>query len=380
MNHRIIGLDLARVFSIFGMMVVNYHFGFGAFEGNKILLEIANFFSGRASATFVILAGMGLILFAKKTRSNPNDKDLVSNSRRTILIRSLLLFVIGTIDSIYWPADILRSYGVFFFIGAFCLHWKKNHYLYASLFSIFVFTLLFILFDFSKDWNFMKYSYIGFWTIPGFLKSLFFNGWNPIFPWIGLFFWGMYLGVYLIEENQNQKKVFWMSGVILLILFLISLNSDLLKILNPVVLNGSYAKSNIFTVNQLPPLPLYFFMSICFANLVIIIMNSIGDRFQSSTVVNNIAKIGTYSHTIYLFHIYFGIILYILIRGIPTEEEFYSVYGTESIGFMWIYTICAFLILSIYSLLWSRKFQSGPLETLVKKLSDNNRIKKEKLI
>ncbi len=66
MNHRIIGLDLARVFSIFGMMVVNYHFGFGAFEGNKILLEIANFFSGRASATFVILAGMGLILFAKK--------------------------------------------------------------------------------------------------------------------------------------------------------------------------------------------------------------------------------------------------------------------------------------------------------------------------
>ena len=68
MENRIKGLDLARTFSIFGMMVVNYHFAFGAFQGNSLLQEAANFFSGRASATFVILAGMGLILFSRKMR------------------------------------------------------------------------------------------------------------------------------------------------------------------------------------------------------------------------------------------------------------------------------------------------------------------------
>ena len=43
MNKRISGLDLARVFSIFGMMVVNYHYGFGAFQGSRALQEFANF-------------------------------------------------------------------------------------------------------------------------------------------------------------------------------------------------------------------------------------------------------------------------------------------------------------------------------------------------
>lgn len=374
MNKRISGLDLARVFSIFGMMVVNYHYGFGAFQGSRALQEFANFFNGRASACFVVLAGIGLILFARKMREKPDDIDLANKAKRVILNRSILLFFIGTLDSIYWPADILRSYGAFFFIGSFCLAWRKNSYLLASAISIVLFTALYMIFDFSKDWNIAMFSYIGFWTPFGFIKSLFFNGWNPVLPWIGFFFWGMFLGVHILEEKKNEKTIIWMSLIVFSLLFLLSLNTEITKILNPPVIRNLYGQDSIFTVNQLPPLPMYYFLSISFANIVIILFLKIGYHFRDSKIVNAIAKIGTYSHTIYLFHIYIGMIVYLIFRNIPTEEIFYSMYGKESIEFMWVYTLLAFSILSLFCLLWSLKFAAGPLELFVKKVTEKNLI------
>ena len=73
MENRIKGLDLARTFSIFGMMVVNYHFAFGAFQGNSLLQEAANFFSGIARShdfTNSIL----------NRKSTSHDRALVSGS------------------------------------------------------------------------------------------------------------------------------------------------------------------------------------------------------------------------------------------------------------------------------------------------------------
>ena len=371
MENRIKGLDLARTFSIFGMMVVNYHFAFGAFQGNSLLQEAANFFSGRASATFVILAGMGLILFSRKMRENPEDILLKNKTKRILLNRSLFLFIIGTLDSIYWPADILRSYGAFFLIGSLSLNWKKYQYLIASLLSILIFTVLFILFDFSKDWDTLTFSYNGFWTPTGFLKSLFFNGWNPLFPWIGFFFYGMFLGTHLCEEKNSKKLIGLVSILVFLILFSCSLISEIREIINPSFMKTLYTQKSIFIVNQLPPLPLYYFLSISFANLVILFFWKIGDMCQNSKLVQFLSRVGMYSHTIYLFHIYIGIIIYLIIRNIPSEEAFYSSYGTESIEFMWIFTLAAFMFSSIFCFLWSKFYSAGPLELLVKKLTES---------
>lgn len=158
------------------------------------------------------------------------------------------------------------------------------------------------------------------------------------------------------------------------LLFLLSLNTEITKILNPPVIRNLYGQDSIFTVNQLPPLPMYYFLSISFANIVIILFLKIGYHFRDSKIVNAIAKIGTYSHTIYLFHIYIGMIVYLIFRNIPTEEIFYSMYGKESIEFMWVYTLLAFSILSLFCLLWSLKFAAGPLELFVKKVTEKNLI------
>ena len=49
------------------------------------------------------MAGIGLILFTRKMREKPDDIDLANKAKRVILNRSILLFFIGTLDSIYWP-------------------------------------------------------------------------------------------------------------------------------------------------------------------------------------------------------------------------------------------------------------------------------------
>ena len=61
MNSRIIGIDVARALSIVGMVVVNFKVVFGE-EGKNFIKLLASVFDGKASATFVVLAGVGIAL------------------------------------------------------------------------------------------------------------------------------------------------------------------------------------------------------------------------------------------------------------------------------------------------------------------------------
>ncbi|MDX1957880.1 MAG: heparan-alpha-glucosaminide N-acetyltransferase domain-containing protein [Leptospiraceae bacterium] len=370
MKERIIGIDLARVFSIFGMMVVNYHFAFGAFHGNEFLMEFANFFNGRASATFVILAGVSLILFSKSIRETTYSEEIFREKKLVIFKRGFILFIIGSLDLVLWPADILRSYGIFFMVASLFLRKSRGFYLLSSIASILIFTILYLLFNFRKDWNQSNFQYNELWTVYGFLKSLFFNGWNPILPWIGLFFYGMFLGVYLFEEKKDSKKIFYLSLFGFIILFIVSQFESVLSIIHPVVFSDKKVLDSIFTLNQLPPLPLYYLLSICFANLIIILFLRIADYFKNTKLVSFLSKVSTYSHTIYLSHIYLGILIFNIMNNAWTEEEFYKVWGQESIEFILIFSIISFLLHTIFANIHSKYFKLGPMEYLVKKFSE----------
>ncbi|KQX68039.1 heparan-alpha-glucosaminide N-acetyltransferase domain-containing protein [Paenibacillus sp. Root444D2] len=63
-GERITGLDLARAISILGMMFVNYKISMGAEgSGPAWLSWFVSLFEGRASAVFVVLAGIGFAIF-----------------------------------------------------------------------------------------------------------------------------------------------------------------------------------------------------------------------------------------------------------------------------------------------------------------------------
>ena len=63
MKKRVIGYDLARALAVIGMVVVNFKIAMGAEQNDPAwLVGIVGLIDGRAAATFVVLAGVGLSL------------------------------------------------------------------------------------------------------------------------------------------------------------------------------------------------------------------------------------------------------------------------------------------------------------------------------
>ena len=72
---RIIGIDVARALAVVGMIIVNFKIVFGG-EGSTWLKAFAQVFEGKAAATFVVLAGVGLALITKSAIETGNREKL----------------------------------------------------------------------------------------------------------------------------------------------------------------------------------------------------------------------------------------------------------------------------------------------------------------
>lgn len=106
-NSRLVGFDLARCIAFFGMVVVNYRYLMGGYSGQpEWLLSAFEVVTGRAAATFVILAGIGISLFyeAKKSGGAPR----IGLARLTAPMRPLLLvafFSVSWIATDFYVAE-----------------------------------------------------------------------------------------------------------------------------------------------------------------------------------------------------------------------------------------------------------------------------------
>lgn len=110
MKQRIVGFDFARAIAIFGMVIVNFKIAMNADNGSKILLWFSGIFEGRASALFVVLAGIGLTFLTSKARLS-GDPALIKKSQFSIIKKGILLVAIGLAYTPIWEADILHFYG-----------------------------------------------------------------------------------------------------------------------------------------------------------------------------------------------------------------------------------------------------------------------------
>src|SRR5438876_3562118 len=111
-SNRIHGYDFARALAILGMTIVHFALVMSIQSLRPTwLAQFVNFFDGRAAATFVLLAGAGLALRSTHAISQDNSRGL-SKTKRSLFKRGVFLLVIGFINLIIWPGDILRVYGI----------------------------------------------------------------------------------------------------------------------------------------------------------------------------------------------------------------------------------------------------------------------------
>lgn len=354
---RIIGFDLARAYAIFGMFIVNFNTVFGSHTNHEGLSGFLNLFNGNSSSLFVILAGMGVSLMSNRMSYSEIEKNAI---RSVVIKRSWFLFFIGLLLYLWWPADILHFYGGYMHIAALLLFVPTRFYLISAAIVILLWHVLFVFIPFENGWNFTTLQYIDFWTVSGFLRNTFYNGWNPIFPWLAYFLLGMWLG----RLNWNEKSVKIKLFAVAELTYLSIEGARYLA-----------EKSNLpadvkfyLAADYLPPTLPFLLSTGSLSCVILIITFWIGEKVHHYRFASLLVNTGRMTLTHYILSLTLGMILLAALSG---RSYIGSVNESTPLApaFILIYSLAYFGVSVWLSKVWSSYFPNGPFESLMRKIS-----------
>ena len=358
MKKRIIGIDVARALAVIGMIIVNFKVVFGE-NGLDWVKSFASVFEGKAAATFVVLAGVGLALMTNSAIKN-NDQTKLKTTRTRILKRALFLFFVGISYIAIWPADILHFYGIYMAFIFLLLTSKGKTIIISAIALIIAFPMLMTFLNYETGWNFDTLGYQGFWTIKGFLRNLFFNGFHPVIPWTAFMLFGYWFGKQDLHSEKFIKKIFWISTIVFI-------SIQVLSYLSIVFLSEGNQESakelaEILGTNPMPPLPIYMFSGISIAFAIITACIIIAKRFENNKIIDALNKTGQLALTFYVAHVIIGMGI---IEAINPSKM-----GKYTVEFSVIYALGFSLICILFAVVWRKYKESGPLEWIMRKLTD----------
>ena len=359
LKKRIIGYDLARTLAIFGMVVVNFKIVMGAEQDGPVwLINLVGLLDGRAAATFVVLAGAGLSLLSQKARML-NDRSKLAQDRRTLLKRSLFLFIVGLLYTPIWPADILHFYGVYIAVAAFLLAASSRQLWTYSGVVLLAFVVMFFTLNYDSGWDWNTLEYERFWTPLGMARNLFYNGFHPVLPWLAFLLVGMVLGRQDMSEPATRKRVFaWGAGIALmaegvswLLVHTLSSGANLAE---------REAIVSIFGTEPMPPMPLYMAAGAGTACAVIAASITLGLRYHDSAWLRPFVATGQLALTLYVAHVVLGMGILEAIGMLKNQTLPTALFASM--------VFCAAGV--IFAHLWRSRFKRGPLEAIMRTLTD----------
>ncbi|MEC8212741.1 MAG: heparan-alpha-glucosaminide N-acetyltransferase domain-containing protein [Pseudomonadota bacterium] len=346
MSERLIGLDIARYLAFVGMVLVNFDIvmSHGVQSNEGFFNEFIGQLQGRASATFVVLAGIGLGLSSFKKESQTVN---------TIVKRSIFLLILGLLNMTIFEGDILHYYAFYFLFGVFLLPFGNRALILVISILNLVFFSMMLFIDYESGWNFEELTYSGFWTIDGFTRNLFFNGFHPVFPWLGFFLLGMLMSRVLLKKRQVQIKM--ISWSLIAIIF-----SEIMSfIISGYVIPADSELQFLFMTDSMPPMPLYFLAASGSALLIIGLCLLVSEKFKESKIYSLIAPAGTQTLTLYVLHIIVGL-------GFIDAIGFT---GTQTSSQAFVAAIIFCILGTIFAFTWSKWFRRGIFESLMRKLT-----------
>ncbi len=345
---RVVGYDVARCLAILSMVFVNFEvvLAFGATKP-AWLATIAAAFSGNASALFVTLAGVGLVLLGR---------------RDVILKRALLLLFVGYAWAALWSGDILHYYAFYLAIGVLCLGLRARWLWMAAGLSVVGFVVLFQVCDYGAGWQWLRLENSAFWTLGGQMRNLIFNGWHPLLPWLGFLFTGMALAKVRINEPRRRRAALVVSAVVYGAAWIASHYLTQLEDTRSIALQMTQwfaAPEHFWGMSSLPPGPLYMLSAGAVAVFVIALCLELTARPVVPRLVHPLVIAGQLALTFYLVHV---LVLFFLVMPLAEDSDMpplqLSAWATFWFG--------VFAIL--FANVWRRFCARGPLEWLMRRL------------
>jgi len=266
-----------------------------------------------------------------------------------ILKRAAVLFCLGMLNQLIFPADIIHYYALYFIVGVAFLNQSSGRLIIGSIGITLIGMVLMLVFDFDRGWNWETLEYTDFWSLTGFLRNSFFNGFHLIFPWASFLVIGLWIGRLQLSRNSVQMSLF-VSGLIITV-FTYVLETILIA-------NSEWAE--MFTFAPIPPNPLYVLTATRSALFVLGCALWIAPKIESFELTQSILKAGRMSLTLYFAHILLGM-------GFMESMGWVKGYlsPTELIGYSTAFCIgCV-----AFAVIWMRKQTRGSFEWVLFKLA-----------
>lgn len=333
---RLAGLDAARYLAFAGMLLVNFQLAMQVdISGAGWINRLFEVLEGKASATFVVLSGIGLSLATRRMGSR--------EAKHWTLRRALFLLAVGLLNLSVFPADILHYYAVYFLLAIPLLNCGTKTLTTSVVVIAFLSCWLLLTHNYSNGWDWALFQYQDAWTLTGALRNLFFNGFHPVFPWLIFLLAGMALGRMALHQLTVQCVII-AAGLALLMLAML--------------INSAFHFSPyhwLLATTPMPPGPVYLLTGLGSALTVTgaCLVMARWNVFDSSMLAA-----GRMTLSLYVAHI---------LLGMGTLEAMGALNGTAHTETV-LACAAAFLIVStIFAHIWFKGFDQGPLESLMRK-------------
>lgn len=375
LNERVDSLDILRGFSLLGILIVNMyafylplpHIDFNHWftEANDIIWQrqIDIFVQGSFYPLFSMLFGYGLTMqYMKAQRTG-------LNFYRFGFRRLLVLFVLGLIHAIFiWWGDILATYA---FCGLFLLLFIRysrgwlltiglviNIFMHMSMITLLIFSgsvntvVETVAVDLQMINNTIAAYGMGTWTdafqqrLKDLAVQMNVGMWiNSLFTILPYMLVGAAAAKGRIIERAKELKIFWITLAFVGIAVGLSINS------------APYMFSRTYLLDYLKDYVGGPILSVGYAALII----SLCMIPVTVKVLSPIAKAGRMSLTLYLMQSIISTLLF--------YNFGFSLYGEVSVQMGVFIAVGIYALQVTFAELWFTKFQQGPLELAVKKIT-----------
>ncbi|TXE15332.1 DUF418 domain-containing protein [Psychroserpens burtonensis] len=354
-TQRILGYDFARGLAIIGMIFVNFKTVMVA-ETDAYLYQLVALLSGKAAALFVVLAGVGMTLMYRKAK---NDAGKIRKAKIILLKRAAFLFIVGLSYYSIWPADILHYYGLYVPIGVLFLSVSRKWLLIISFLLIIAYSASVLFFNYDTGWDWNTLEYTDFFTVNGFFRNLFLNGFHPVFPWIAFLLTGIWIGKLNFNNTKIRKRVTLFSFTLFVVFKSISI--FLIDALNQLWLTQASDITHLLGTTPMPPLFFYMITASSLAVFIISISIYICNKLSHTLFIKQMVSTGQLSLSNYFFHVIIGML--------AIKLFFKKLEAAFSIEFTVVYAIVFSVVIIFFSHIWRMKFKKGPLEYIMRKIT-----------
>lgn len=338
-KQRIEGIDFARTLAFIGMVVVNFKTVLVVEADHSVSYYFSTFLEGKAAACFIVIAGLGIAM----------SSDKLSFSQ--ILKRAAFLLAIGLVNRLVFEADIIHYYAFYFLFGSLLVGLSIRRLTFSFIVINLVSLVFILLFDYDRGWNWETLHYSGFWTAEGFIRSLFFNGYHPVFPWIGFIAVGAGIAKLKLTETKTQNMMI-ATGILLIIAM-----SFTEKALFALFIHDAPELTELFVTGPIPPNPLYMLTGTGAALFTIGFCLKITPLISGLKLFEMSVSLGKQTLSLYFAHIIIGMgfLEYLGYLNEPQSIE-------TALFASFIFVVFAFA----YTALWRLKFRNGPIESLMR--------------